>query len=78
MGPKGPSGCGAIAKSEKIPGSCRAGSSGDGRCIRFQCGNTGCKTADRWLNFRDLRIIRGHCPGKRLDAIFESGYALNE
>ena len=30
------------------------------------------------FNIRHFRIIRGHCLGKRLDAIFEPGYALHE
>ena len=77
MGPERPSGCGAIAISEYIPRSCRAGYSGDGRCIRSQCGNTGCKAANHLFNTRDFRK-RGICLGKRLDASVESGYALNE
>ena len=38
----------------------------------------GCKAANHLFNIRDLGIIRGHCLGKRLDAIFELGYALYE
>ena len=64
MGPERPSGCGAIAISEYIPRSCRAGYSGDGRCIRSQCGNTGCKAANHFFNTPDFRN--------------EPGYALNE
>ena len=78
MGPERPSGCGAIAMSEDIPRSCRARSTGYGRRIRFQGGNTGCKAAHHLFNIRDFRIIRDHYLGKRLDAIFEPGYALYE
>ena len=56
-GPKGPSGCGAVAVSEYIPRSCRAGATGDGRCTRFQYCNTGCKAADDLLDIRDFCII---------------------
>ena len=72
MGPERPSGCGAIAMSEDIPRSCRAGSTGDGRRIVLQCGNTGCKAANHLFIFRDLRIIRIHCLGQRLDANFRN------
>ena len=64
--------------SEYVPRSYRVGSTGDGRCIRFQYGNTGCKAANHLFDIRNFRIIRGNCMGKRLDAIFESGYALHE
>ena len=58
MGPEKPSGCGAINMSKKNPRSCRSASTGNGRCIRFQCGNTGCKAANHLFNIRYFRIIR--------------------
>ena len=36
------------------------------------------KAANDLLNFCDFCIIRSYCLGKRLDAIFESGYTLLE
>ena len=55
-----------------------AGEQTDVAFIRFQYGNTGCKAANHLFDIRNFRIMRGHCMGKRLDAIFVSGSALHE
>ena len=75
-----PSGRGAITMSEYIPRSCRARSTGDGRCIRFQHGNTGCKAANHLFDFVFFfaSCVATVCERKRLDAIIESGCALHE
>ena len=51
---------------------------GDGRGIPFQHGDAGCEAADNVFNICDFCITRGHCLGKRLDEIFESGYTLHD
>ena len=50
-GPWGPSDWWAIAVSWYVPRSCRARFAGDRCCIRFQCGNTGCKSSNHFLIF---------------------------
>ena len=69
--------------SKNVPRTCRTVTTGDGRCIRFQCGNAHCKAANCLLNICDLCIIRSHCHSGRnvctqfsnLDVLYvSSGY----